>query len=294
MADETRTAGPFQVLGSRFTVKSALVDVVDEVAILLDRFRVAGSGDVVYHLRSDRDVKASSQFRIDRGGTAVWHAGDRWNLVEGLLHAVHDFGLSRLDAGTVPIHASAVMAGDIGILMPGRSGAGKTSLAAALSRSGFAYVTDETAVIDVETVRLQPYARPFRFKPGGFRAAFPNVEPPSRILPVPTDRFFHVLPEELGENVSIAKAGCDVGLVVLLTRTGDPGVQRISRAGALAELSRLCFGFRHHGAAWLPALARLIKATETFRLTSRSVEHGVSEIERLVGATLPTDVGGPL
>lgn len=53
--------------------------------------------------------------------------------------------------GLLPLHASAVQIGDRAVVLMGPSGSGKSSLAAALSRRGHVYLTDDVAVIDTET-----------------------------------------------------------------------------------------------------------------------------------------------
>lgn len=57
-------------------------------------------------------------------------------------------------------HAATLRRGDALLLLPGVSGSGKTCLSLALAKSGFAYHSDETALLDPETlaVRAVPLA----------------------------------------------------------------------------------------------------------------------------------------
>jgi hypothetical protein len=57
------------------------------------------------------------------------------------------------------LHAGAVAWGDAGIVIPGASFSGKTSLVAALVRAGASYFSDEMAVLD-RSGRLHPYPKP--------------------------------------------------------------------------------------------------------------------------------------
>jgi hypothetical protein len=61
-------------------------------------------------------------------------------------------------AEKVFVHAGAVALGDRVVLLPGRSGAGKTTLVRALVDAGATYYSDEYAVIDARG-RVHPYAR---------------------------------------------------------------------------------------------------------------------------------------
>ncbi|HEY2446891.1 MAG TPA: hypothetical protein VGI20_14240 [Rhizomicrobium sp.] len=53
-------------------------------------------------------------------------------------------------AGRTPIHASAVMIGDRAIVLAGRSGSGKSSLAQAADRAGLPVLSDDTVFVQVE------------------------------------------------------------------------------------------------------------------------------------------------
>lgn len=57
---------------------------------------------------------------------------------------------------TLDIHAGAV-ADDAGcILLPGRPGSGKSTLSAALARSGYAFLSDEVALLELPRLRARP------------------------------------------------------------------------------------------------------------------------------------------
>ena len=54
------------------------------------------------------------------------------------------------------IHAGVVSNGERCIVLPGRTGSGKTTLTAALSRDGFHYFSDEFALLEDRTLRVRP------------------------------------------------------------------------------------------------------------------------------------------
>lgn len=58
------------------------------------------------------------------------------------------------------IHAGVVARGQRAVILPGRSGAGKTELCAAAIREGYTYLSDEQAALDTRTGLLSPYAKP--------------------------------------------------------------------------------------------------------------------------------------
>ena len=87
-------------------------------------------------------------------------------LARGLTHAQAldvleselQLAIARLARPEVFVHAGVVAVDGRAILVPGRSGAGKTTLVRALVAAGAAYYSDEYAVLDAEG-RVHPYAR---------------------------------------------------------------------------------------------------------------------------------------
>lgn len=66
------------------------------------------------------------------------------------LHLSYAASESRLS-----IHGAAVFAGDECVLLPGRPGAGKSTLTAALVNAGFGYCTDDFVILDGNPLRLR-------------------------------------------------------------------------------------------------------------------------------------------
>ena len=64
------------------------------------------------------------------------------------------------------LHAAAVERGRNAVLLPAPSGSGKSTLAAGLVAAGFGYLTDDVCAIDLETVRVRPYAKPISLAAG--------------------------------------------------------------------------------------------------------------------------------
>ena len=100
----------------------------------------------------------------DSPGVAVRMEGRL--LLRGLTHAQAldvleselQLAVARLARPEVFVHAGVVAVDGRAILVPGRSGAGKTTLVRALVAAGATYYSDEYAVLDVEG-RVHPYAR---------------------------------------------------------------------------------------------------------------------------------------
>jgi hypothetical protein len=101
--------------------------------------------------------------------------------------------LSRAIDGRILVHAGAVRWRGRAILVPGRSGSGKSELVAALVRAGAGYLSDEFAVLDREG-RVHPYGRPVALRrPSGVSriAIEESAASPAR-RPVPVGRVVFV------------------------------------------------------------------------------------------------------
>ena len=149
--------------------------------------------------------------------------------------------LTRLAVENSPllcIHA-CVVAGPRGLLVvPGRSGLGKTTLAAALVRAGFDYLSDEALAIDRTTRSVQPFARHLAIRA--------DVWPLLRLdEAAPAEGAERLVPPTTFGRVALI--GGRVSDVVLAERRpGPPSVTGGSRGEAVRELLRR--SFNHYNA----------------------------------------------
>jgi hypothetical protein len=138
------------------------------------------------------------------------------------------------------VHAGVVDAGGCGIVIPGRSYAGKSTLVAELVRLGATYVSDEYAVLDRSGL-VHPFAKPMSIRSG-------QLDPLGRLVPAP-----HAL---------VADHPVRAGLIVLTSYA--PGARwrpsaRSRAEGALALLQNTVSARLRPGSA-LRATSRLARA----------------------------------
>ena len=136
------------------------------------------------------------------------------------------------------IHAAVVAAPDGLVVIPGASGHGKTTLAAALVRRGWGYVSDEVLAVDRTTGAVTPFARPLSLSPDSWSAL--GLDPLR--CPAPGAEGL-VAPAELG---SIAVPG-QVRHVLLTARRPGPPAVAPGRPGA-AVRALLASAFNHYRA----------------------------------------------
>jgi len=119
------------------------------------------------HLEAGRDDGPAGDEAVfaiveDEGGYALLRDGvqvsDRVDLLE-LAAAIQRQALIlayESSACLVAVHAAAVGAGERGVLLPGATGSGKSTLTAALIGAGFTYLTDELTLLMPEPGRIRP------------------------------------------------------------------------------------------------------------------------------------------
>ncbi len=127
---------------------------------------------------------ADAVFRVaQHEGVFELHASDgivgRSDTAEGIVPILQSFidsaVVQRL-TDTVAVHAGAVSYGGVAILFPGPSYSGKSTLVAELLHHGFAYFSDEYALIDREG-RAHPYPRSLMLRNGMLRNGKPDARP---------------------------------------------------------------------------------------------------------------------
>jgi hypothetical protein len=142
---------------------------------------------------SVRMVQTAGQFHLSVNDVAVASAERPKELAVSLINAIDEAVLRRMTK-LYAIHAGAVLIGGRGLLLPGSTHAGKSSLVAELLRRGARYFSDEYALIDSEG-RVHSYPRPLLLRNG-------------------TPQQFPVLPEEF--NSSAADSSAPVGWILVL------------------------------------------------------------------------------
>ena len=147
--------------------------------------------------------------------------------------------VARLARPEVFVHAGVVAVGGRAILVPGRSGAGKTTLVRALVEAGATYYSDEYAVLDTAG-RVHPYPRrPSVRVRGGHKERHPVPRGRGR-TPVPVGLIVHTRYRK-GARWRLAPLSAGECVLALLANT----VPARDRPGeVLAALARATAGAR--------------------------------------------------
>ncbi|WP_129791629.1 hypothetical protein [Sphingosinicella sp. CPCC 101087] len=196
--------------------------------------------------------------RCNGGGAAIVSRYEVAPLIKGLL-TEHVLSLAPPD---IAVHAACLSRGDRALLLTGSPGAGKTTLAVALSLAGFALASDDITLLD-------PAGRALgvAFAPAVKSGSWPLL---SRLRPDLPEESVHLRSDGvrvryLPPLAPIQAAGLEIGWIVNLRRTPGvgAGLEPLDPAGTLACL----VGEAHSaaGAASLETLRMLIGVAEQAR-----------------------------
>jgi hypothetical protein len=170
----------FVSYGVRVGIRVEDVTLLNELpACLPPRWRPTASPvvDYLYSLRVERPpaaVGVAPLYTLWAGPWPVSRTRERREALDGLRANIEGLVAERARRWLF-VHAGVVGWQGRALVVPGRSGCGKTTLVAALVRAGAVYYSDEYAVLDRHG-RVHPYPRPLRVRLPG--------TPGARDLPV--------------------------------------------------------------------------------------------------------------
>ncbi len=172
------------------------------------------------------------------------------------------------------VHAGVVEIDGAGVILPAAPGSGKTTLTAGLIARGARYLSDEFAMIDPETLRLQPYPKALCVKEGSFEV-LDRLGAGMSGRPVfckgKKGRVVLIRPDEVGGEVS---EGCPVRHIMFCQYAADrkPSITPISRADGVLRLVRESFTFLKFRASGIDLLTDIVRGAQCYELASGPLE----------------------
>ncbi len=183
------------------------------------------------------------------------------------------------------VHASAMEFDGQGVIFPAASGSGKSTLTAGLLASGWGYLSDEFAMMDVDSFNLFPYPRAICIK----KDSFPVIEK----LGIPFHRskkyrkgfkglVSYIKPTDIREN-AIASP-CPIRHVIFPKYVAgcDPMLIPMTRAEAAFAIHRDCFNLLGCRGVGLDVIAGVIRNARCFRLQAGEINETVKLVTACV------------
>lgn len=164
-------------------------------------------------------------------------AGDSWRWRVHIFPAL--LGILSAVINVAPVHAACLVRGNCGVLLTGHSGVGKSTLAIALARRGYAFLSDEWTYLSAMGSEVVAWGLPVPVKllPDAIRF-FPELLKYRVTVSLNGETAHEVDPDECF-GIS-RRARCTARTVVLLERAAGAGCQivPISAADAIDHLAR--------------------------------------------------------
>jgi hypothetical protein len=193
-----------------------------------------------------------------RGGSAL-------DAVEYLLWEVSQRAIAS-GSSHLALHAGALSWRGTGVVLPAPSGSGKSTLTAGLTAAGCEYLSDEVALVDLESGMLHPFPRALGmsqrsigFIPGLLERLPPELGASDRVeLYVPPDA---IRPSPIG-------GPCELRCVIVPEHV--PGASTVleptRRSEAVLAMMTNAFNFAEFKGAGLVALAAIAQHVSAYRL----------------------------
>jgi HprK-related kinase A len=216
----------------------------------------------------DGDVIADVESAHDALGYLIWHVNQ---------------SVAASVEGQVVLHAAALDHGGHALVLPGRAGAGKTTLAAGLLGRGLRYLSDEAVAVDGSTTTLRGYAKPLSLGPGS-QGVLAHLEPAvhPEVGPYVGDDW-HLAPAAFGPDRVVATSAPRFVIAPRYEPGAVTALEPLRRAEAVTVLAANSFNFHALGADGLLDLAAMVRVCDCYRLVVGDLSEACDLLEARLG-----------
>lgn len=260
------------------TLRSDLRDLLDEVAELYPNASdasdaPAASQTIQMEIRQTRSRLGGRRYRVYGNGQEI--GGEkRRNEVFPFLEWGINLCVIATRSQYVQLHAASMAHCGNGFIFAGSSGSGKSTVAAGLMARGWNYLCDEFALIDRNTLCLEPFPKPLCIKAGSFpvikRLGLPFARRRDYIKSQ-KGRVGYINPNDV-EGHPVARS-VPIRFVIFpkYTEKQPPRLYPISRTRALMDLAGCVFNRHAFDDQGLSVLTKVIRHAECFRLQTGNI-----------------------
>jgi HprK-related kinase A len=187
------------------------------------------------------------------------------------------------------IHAAVVERGGHALLLPGQTGAGKSTLCAALVSAGWRLFSDELALIDPADGSVRPIARPISLKNASIdliRGVAPDAAFGPCAIATHKGTVAHMRPP--AESVRRAdEPGWPRWIVMPQFAQGEAlHLAPLPKARAFFNLAETSMNYEVLGDTGFRLMVRLIDDSDCYKLTLSSLDEAVAAMDQLSHRTL--------
>lgn len=267
-------AGSFAAGGISFTVETNRAQFAALVGDVFRDLRVSQSGTapVVFEVLHRGTPPPSNPWGVWRDGEPrAMTVADSYVLIF-LLWEISRLMFERTGE-RVHLHGAALVHNGRAVVLAGRSRAGKSTLAAWLTRKGWGFLTDEAALVDPATLVVSPFWRPINVRrPGPLESLLTNPPPEAAEVLVPASTVGALAPAAPLARIAFPYFAVEK----------EAAVSPVSPAAALLELTEHFPGLIAGGRAGFRRLARLVESVPASRLEYHDLDDAERALRLLV------------
>lgn len=274
------TAIRYQALDHVFEVDGSPEAGLDGVLHLVAPLASSTAPDVRTVAYEVRRAGQMFEVRCDAEVLLRSHTVDK--MVDGFYGHINAEAIRSVQATHVALHAGAVERDGAVLVLPGASGAGKTTLTAALMQAGWSYLTDEIVAIDLDDLSVRRYPKCLRMTQtsvalllGAADAGSLFASTEATKVPVPPGCFGSLATSDPGGNPR---------WIVVPERADAPAESvPLGAPETVAELSRHVFPGSAQVKAQLLALARAVTESHaSYRCAYPDARSAAGRLENLL------------
>jgi hypothetical protein len=266
------------------------------VAIEYSGARMAAIIDFLYrHIPADSDVPPHVTYRAEPGAQpdaltlyrddTLIYEGDSDAILAELLMGDANYHLADRSRGGLLFHAGGLTWQGKGIILPGKMGAGKTTLTTWLVAQGLDYLTDELVFVPHGADTIQTLTRPLNVKKPSWVAlqTVPSCDleaQAARILSTPRS---DLIPPDLLGPVQLSEPPLGLILFPQYLPGSEFALQPLSKAQAGLALMECLINARNLPDHGLSEIARLAQVAPAYKLTYADFDQIRGPVEVLLG-----------
>lgn len=293
-ADWAWRSPPYVALDFAFSVRVNDPELAIGLAAVLEPFARndrAGDPGVVFSV-VDRGGRTRRRHVLYRGSELLAGGVSPDAPLATLLWAINR-GVADTASGCLLVHAGAAELGGRAVVLPAPTGHGKSTLTAALVRSGLRYVTDETVAVTVGSLVIRPFPKALSIEAGSW-AMLCDLEP--RHLGALQARLAGQWQVPAGSvRPDAISGGCDPFVIVSPAyRPGGPAeLVRTSRAQSVTVLAQNSFNLDRMGRAGFDTAVGLARRCDCYRMAFDDLDEVCALIRALLEGRPPISEAAP-